>query len=128
VSSDNATHIAFSHFVTASDFELRGITPEDIRYAMMAIATGATLEDLRFRIGPALFAILQANADNLKAERAMATLTEHFDIDEAEFESEEFGPAVFGASLVNFPRTLKTRNRTQQFMPRYSPLSSHSIR
>ena len=38
----------------------------------------------------------------------MNALTEYFDIDEAEFTEEQFGSAVYGASLVNFPRTLKT--------------------
>ena len=87
-----------------------------------------TLEDLRFRVSPALFAILQANADKLEAGKAMSTLTEHFDIDEAEFTEEQFGPAVFGSSLVNFPRTLKTRSASPKSSPRYNPVSSHSLR
>ncbi|MBK8305199.1 MAG: hypothetical protein IPK98_18140 [Chloracidobacterium sp.] len=95
---------------------------------MIAIAAGATLEDLRFRVSPALFAVLQANAEKLNAGKAMSALSEHFDIDEADFVEEEFGSAVFGASLVNFPRTLKTRTASAKYSPRYNPVSSHSLR
>lgn len=120
--SDNASHIAFSRFIGESEYSLDGISAEDIRFAMMAIAAGQKLEELRWKIGAALFAILQANADRLDAEKAAAALTEYFDIDEAEFTEEEFGSAVYGASLVHFPKKFKTRPRGE-----YSPISSFSI-
>jgi hypothetical protein len=126
--AEHATHIAFSRFVGAGDYELHGISAEEIRYAMLALASGSTLEELRFRVSPALFAILQANVEKLAADKALAALGEHFDINEAEFTEEQFGPAVFGASLVNFPRTLKTKTVTQKHSPRYNPVSSHSLR
>jgi len=37
---------------------------------MLALASGAKLEDLRFKIGNAPFAILSANADKLEAAKA----------------------------------------------------------
>ncbi len=120
-----ATHTAFSQFVGAAD-SLAGISAEDIRYAMIAIAAGATLEDLRFKIGPTLFAILQANAANLVAGRAISALGEYFDIDEAEYTEEQRCSAVYGASLVNFPTTLKTR-RVSSKTARYSPVSSFGL-
>lgn len=123
----DATQTAFNNFVGAPH-DLNGVSAEDIRYAMIAIAAGATLEELRFRVSPALFAVLQANAEKLNAGKAMSALSEHFDIDEAEFVEEEFGSAVFGASLVNFPRTLKTRTESAKYSPRYNPVSSHSLR
>ncbi|HRI03553.1 MAG TPA: DUF4912 domain-containing protein [Pyrinomonadaceae bacterium] len=123
----DATQTAFNTFVGATH-DLNGVSAEDIRYAMIAIAAGATLEELRFRVSPALFAVLQANAEKLNAGKAMSALSEHFDIDEAEFVEEELGSAVFGASLVNFPRTLKTRTASAKYSPRYNPVSSHSIR
>ena len=119
---------AFLSFLGDSEVILDGISAEDIRYALLALASGVTLEALRFRVSRSLFAILQANADKLEAGKAMSTLTEHFDIDEAEFTEEQFGPAVFGASLVNFPRTLKTRSASAKYSSRYSPVSSHSLR
>ena len=123
VAAEHATHTAFSQFVGTAD-GLAGISTEDIRYAMIAIAAGATLEDLRSKISPALFAILQANAANLIAGRAVSALGAYFDIDEAEYTEERRSSAVYGASLVNFPTTLKTRRVSTA---RYAPLSSHSI-
>lgn len=119
--SDDATHLAFAGMIGKNDLSLDGISAEEIRYAMLAIAAGRALEELRWRIGAALFAILQANAERLAAEKAAAALSEYFDIDETEFEEEEFGPAIFGSSIVNFPHRFKTRTRRE-----YSPVSSHS--
>ncbi|MEP6788218.1 MAG: hypothetical protein ABJB40_07300, partial [Acidobacteriota bacterium] len=127
--ASDASHLAFASFIGTSDFDPLGITPEDIRYAMLALASGAKLEDLRFKISNALFAILSANADKLAANKAASALTEHFDVDASEFCEEQTGPAVYGASLVHFPRTLKTRTMSStKFAPKYSPVSSHSVR
>lgn len=126
--AEDASQLAFSSMLGGKTAGLDGISAEDIRYAMIALASGATLEDLRWKVSEALFAILQANAGKLGRSQAMGALTEYFDIDETEFTEEQFGPAVFGASLVNFPRTLKTRNVTAKYSPRYDPVSSHSIR
>ncbi len=109
IAAAGVSHTAFSHLLGPGDYDLRGIVAEDIRYAILALASGARLEDLRFKISNALFTILQANAGNLETGRAMSALTENFDIDEAEFTEEQRSPAVYGASIVNFPRTLKTR-------------------
>ncbi len=132
VAAQDTTHAAFMGFIGTNDHKLDGISSEDIRYAMLALASGLTLEELRFRVSPALFAILQANAGNLVAEKAMSALREHFDIDEGEWHEEEIGPAVFGASLVNFPRTLKTKKGPRisgpALAPRYNPVSSHNLR
>ena len=126
--SSDASHTAFTRLVGNHDNDLRGIAAEEIRYALVALASGTTLEELRFRVSPALFAILQANAANIEADKAMSALTEYFDIDETEWTEEQFGPAVYGASLVNFPRTLKTKVLSPKYAPRYNPVSSHSIR
>lgn len=130
--AENTTHVAFSQFIGSNKHDLGAISPEDIRYAMLALASGFTLEELRTRVSPALFAILQANTEKLKAGNALAALSEYFDIDEAEWTEEEFGSAVYGASLVHFPKTLKTKNISSKsgatFAPRYNPVSSHSLR
>ena len=122
--AEGATHSAFSRFIGSNGFSLDSISAEDIRYAMIGLASGVTIEDLQSRVTPALFAILQANTEKLTAGSALAALGEHFDIDEAEFTEEQMGAAVYGASLVNFPRTLKTRRVESS----YAPVSSHSLR
>ena len=116
--SQQATHTAFADFI-GGEYSHDDITAEDIRFALMSIAAGRALEELRWKIGAALFAILQANAERLNAQRAADLMKEHFDVDEIEFEEDEFVDVVFGASVVNFPRRFKTKG--------YSPLSSRSI-
>ncbi|CAN5550073.1 hypothetical protein BH10ACI2_BH10ACI2_09230 [soil metagenome] len=135
--AENASQNAFNSFLGTSVDGLDDISAEDIRYAMLALASGTKLEDLRFRVSASLFAILQANAGQIEAAKAMSALTEYFDLDETEFTEEEFGPAVYGASLVNFPRTLKTHTVSNrgtapkgpaESSSRYNPVSSHSFR
>jgi hypothetical protein len=118
--ADVLTHAAFTQFLKGREYAGTDIATEDIRLAMVAIASGRTLEELRWRIGPALFAILQANAERVRSDNAAEALSEYFEIDQMEFEAEEFGPAV-GASLVHFPKKFGTRSP-------YTPLSSHSFR
>ncbi|MFZ1701652.1 MAG: DUF4912 domain-containing protein [Pyrinomonadaceae bacterium] len=129
--AENVTHTAFADLMGDRDFDLGGISAEDLRYVMLALASGFSLEELRSRVSPALFAILQANAGKLVASKAQSALGEHFYIDEAEFTEEEFGSAVFGASLVHFPKTLRSKRIVSKsgatFAPRYNPVSSHSL-
>ena len=126
--AQDATQTAFASLVKNRRVDIGGISADELRYAMIALASGATLEELRTRVGARLFAILQANASNISAGSAKSSLGVYFEIDESEWTEEQFGSAVFGASLVNFPKTLKTRKTTTVFSPRYNPVSSHSIR
>lgn len=116
--ADAATQAAFEKFA-GRKVSLEGIPSEDARFAMMSIAKGRTIEELRWKIGAALFGILQANAANLNAERAAASVKRQFNIDEIEFDEDEIAATVFGASAVNFPRRFKTGG--------YSPLSSRYV-
>jgi len=106
--ADTLTHAALAQLLENSEYACDTVSTDDIRFAMAAISSGYTLEELRSRIGPTLFAVLQANAERLGAEKAAAALSDHFDIDETEFDEEEFGPA-HGASLVHFPKRFRTR-------------------
>jgi hypothetical protein len=126
LSAEHRTKAAFSQFVGDDDYSTRGISAEDLRYAMLAIAGGTSLEDLRSRVSALLFATLQSNASKLSAESAREVLTTHFDVDETEWTEEVLGSAVYGASLINFPTTLRSR-RDATYSPRYNPVSSHGI-
>jgi hypothetical protein len=121
--AQDATYAAFASFTGTGLDQLESLSPNDIRHALYALASGQRLGELRWQISPRLFAVLQANAGDLDADRAMNVLNEYFDIDESEVTSEQFGPGVYGASRVNFPRTLKTRTTR-----RYSPVSSRAFR
>jgi len=116
--ADALTYAALTQLLDEREYARENIVPEDIRLAMVALASGRTLQELRGRIGPTLFAVLQANAEDLGSEKAAAVLSEHFDIDQSEREEEDYGLAV-GTSLVNFPR---------KHYRAHSPLSSHSSR
>lgn len=137
--SNYATQTAFSQFIGAQEINTVEINAEEIRFALLAIASGYALEDLRGHIGAELFAVLQKNADKLTVENALAALNENFDIsmEEVELEEEFVGDAVFGASLVNFPRISKTkRTSPKTLLPKnlapnlgrkISPISSFQL-
>lgn len=119
--TDRLTQVAFAEFTGETGRSIESISTEDIRFAMLAIASGRPLEEIRWKIGAALFAVLQAKTERLTPKNAAAILSEFFEIDEMDFEEQETAPTVFGASLVHFPKTFRTRRD-------YSPVSSHTIR
>ncbi|MDM7921766.1 MAG: hypothetical protein QUS14_05650, partial [Pyrinomonadaceae bacterium] len=129
--AENASQRAFARMSGRSTSEFAGIDAEELRYAMLALAAGATLEQLRFRIGERLFAVLQSIIDSVDKAKALAALKSEFEIDEDELlaEEEEFGPAVFGASLVHFPRRTRLRTKPRGFdrVSKFEPLSSHTL-
>ncbi len=125
--SASAMHMALDQLVGANGNSLHGVADEDIRYAMVSLAAGYKLEELRWKISAELFAYLQANEVKLGEENARVALKEHFDIEELDFETEEFGPVVFGSSLVNFPRSRRSRRPLLTFRPDLAPVSSHSF-
>lgn len=128
VNAENAAYAAFRRFVGQTEFDPAGIAADDIRFVLLAVASGFTLEEIRHRVSASLYALLQANADKLAAGNAQSVLSEHFDINEAEWTEEEFSSAVYGASLVNFPRTLKAKKLTSKSATLYKPVGSHSYR
>ena len=100
------------------------IAGEDIRYALRALASGISLEELRYTVGSKLFAILKERSADMSSEKAVDALAESFDLPESEYLEETEGAAVFGASLVNFPRGRRSRPRRSD--DRFTGASSHS--
>jgi len=131
VQAEDATQRAFGRMTGNKGSSFDGIDADEMRYAMLSLAAGATLEQLRFRIGDRLFSLLQKMIDNVTKEDALAALKSEFEIDEEELmaEEEEFGPAVFGSSLVNFPRRTRLRTKPRGFerSAKFEPLGSHSV-
>jgi hypothetical protein len=127
--AETATRGAFAMFTNAETEDFSTIDADELRFALLAIASGILLKDLREHISPALFALLQSLSFDLTAEKALTALGEHFDVFADEiFEEEELGAAVYGASLVNFPKTLKKRIVPKEILPKFgeklSPVSS----
>jgi hypothetical protein len=120
--SETATRGAAAELMETSETDFDGIPAEEIRYALLLLASGLPLDALRFRISPAMFALMQQNSERLSPNNAFRVLKDRFEIEASEITEEEFGPAVFGASSINFPKRLKTR-RT---FPKLSPVSSRS--
>jgi hypothetical protein len=115
-----ASYAAFSELVGHDDSDFAGIASDELRHAMLLIASGLSLEHLRYRIDASLFALLQENAAKLSSENAAASLKEHFGIDTEDVEEEEVPTTVTGASLVNFPRRVKRKRAPSG----YNPISS----
>ncbi len=123
--SEKATGTAFSRFIGGIEIDLTGIESEEVRFALLALASGVPLEYLRWRLSPTLFDILHENSSKLNSDAALAVLQEQFTFDADEFVEEECSPAVFGASLINFPRVLK--RRLERDLTKFNPVSSFSI-
>jgi hypothetical protein len=121
-SAEAATQAAFAEFIDDKTVDFGDVAADELRSALYLLASGAALEALRGRISPALFAILQSRRSSITAENAMTVLSERFEVEGDEIVSEEFGAAVFGASLINFPR----RIRTKRTMPKLRPVSSYA--
>lgn len=106
--SEQATREAFADLL-GDDIAFEGFTVEEFRYALLALASGVPIEELRWKVSASLFALLEANLHRLSTESAVSTLRDHFDIGDDEVVEEEELSAVYGSSVVHFPKTLKRR-------------------
>jgi hypothetical protein len=135
--AESATENALHQLIGKQKLDFSSINADEVRFALLALASGVSLEELRGQISEALFIILQEHAASLSAENALAALKENFEVfDEEVFEEEQIGAAVFGASLVNFPKSIKKRtvpktgapkdvsDKAPKYIPKLSPLSS----
>lgn len=130
--AETATRGAFAMFTNAKPEEFSTLDGDELRFALLAVASGISLKDLREHISPALFALLNSLINGLTADSALNALGEYFDVFADEiFEEEEFGAMVYGASLLNFPKTIKKRIVPKEILPKFgeklSPLSSHDF-
>jgi hypothetical protein len=119
-SAEVAAHSAFTQLVDEPTFNFQGIAADEIRNVLLLLASGVPLEALKWKISPLLFSILQERSAVLSSSKALGVLKEQFDIETDEIIEEGFSGAVFGLSLVNFPRRLKTR----RILPKLQPISS----
>jgi hypothetical protein len=127
--AETATNAAFTQIFGGADVIKNGTDnikndASEMRFALLAIASGYEPDALRGQISHSLFVRLQESGENLSAEKALAALRENFGAVEVEdAETEFFLPTVFGASLINFPRLSK-----RKFMPKFAPLSSFTFK
>lgn len=130
VSAERATDDAFYQVL---GHRVEGFNADEVRYAMLALASGVELSALRGQISEGLYLVLAENSGKLGPAETMSALRDHFELlDEEVLEFEESGEPVFGASLVHFPKRRVSRAVPKatiptgpvRFVPRLSPVSS----
>ncbi len=122
--AESSTRAAFANFFGGAEKDFTANDSGEMRFALLALASGYSLENLREQISSGLFAGLQENGENLNAENALAALRENFNVFTNENAPEEtLAPTVFGASLINFPRRSK-RFFKRNALPKLLPVSS----
>lgn len=122
--AEERTRAAFAEFTGSTSLTVSRFAAEDLRHALIAAASGASLEDLRGELSPELFDLVQVGSgDAASARKALAA---HFDVEEEEWSEHQYGPAVFGASSIHFPKALKPR-KALKYEPRYNPVSSFRL-
>lgn len=106
--AETSTQAAFANFFGGAENDFTANDSGEMRFALLALASGYSLENLRDQISPSLFAKLRQTTENLNAERALKALLENFGLfSDEDAELEALAPTVFGASLINFPRRSK---------------------
>lgn len=123
--AENATRDAYRILTGKNKPRAFGNSETEIRFALLALASGYSLEEIRSHIDPTLFELIKRDLEGLTAEAVMSALKEKFEIVSSEIdEIEEFGAAVFGASLVNFPKTVRKRIVPRSLLPKLEYLTN----
>ncbi|CAN5756763.1 hypothetical protein BH24ACI3_BH24ACI3_05740 [soil metagenome] len=132
VAAGDSSRRSFALFSGKPETDFAEFDSEELRYAMLALAGGATLEQLRSRVTARLFALLNAFVGSTGKADALSALRTEFEIESDELldEEVEYGPDVFGSSLVNFPQRshrLRTRPRGFDRVSKFEPVSSPGV-
>ncbi len=117
--AETATRNAFTQVFGNQETDFSEAAASEIRFVLLALASGYSPESLRGQISKNLFAKLMENAWQLSAEKALNALQENFGEFVEETFEENFGQAAFGASSINFPQFSKRR-----ILPEFTPISS----
>lgn len=117
--ADKAARDAFSQVFDEQEYDFTEDDAGEMRFALIALASGYSAENLHGQISKNLLAKLLETTENLSAEKARVALQENFGEFVEQTMAEEFGQAIFGASLLNFPRFSKRR-----LLPKFAPVSS----
>jgi hypothetical protein len=136
VSANRATNKTYSSLVGKDTKTFNDEESDELRFVLLALASGYSLEDIRNEINPGLYDSIKSEIERLSSEKVLAALKENFDIFTDEiFEEEIIGDAIVGASLVNFPKRIKKRSIPKTLSPKvtdkdlaklrkFSPISS----
>ena len=114
--SDHQAVSALRRF-TSKPIDAKDFHPEDIRYALFALASGFKLDELRHRIGSRLFSMLKGNEMTSNKAAARDVVEKHFSAEAADIVEEISEPLVFGASRIHFQKRFRSVPRSGRFEP-----------
>lgn len=125
--ADSAARGAISKLLGNVGFDLSPFDGDELRFVLLALASGYTIGELKGHISEALFEKLMASGAQVSAEQALASLQQDFDVETEEVsEVEEIGSAVFGLSAVNFPKRIRTRRVPKKLLNKLSKFDTVS--
>jgi len=91
----------------------------ELRFVLLALASGYSLDDLKPEISDGLFESIKKEKQNLGSERVLSALKDNFDVFTDEYiEEKEIEATTFGASLVNFQRVFTKRKKPKSLLPK----------
>ena len=102
---------AFAAYVGVDQKQLERFDIDQLRYALSLLSAGVLLEDLKWKTGAEIYALLQSHLEKLPASSIESQLGISSHSETPEFETF----SAVGGSLVNFPRRS------------YRPVSSSSV-
>ncbi len=121
--AEKATLDAYFALTGKKKPRVSGNAEAELRFVLLALASGYTLEEIRNHIDPTLFELIKSDLEGLTAEAVMSALKERFEMVSTEIEEiEELGSAVYGASLVHFPKAIRKRVVPRSLMPKLGDL------
>lgn len=96
---DTEIALRFAEYVGVGESDVNALNLLDLKRSLALLAAGSPIEDLKYRIGAELYALLQRHLAKLSAE-SIGREFRMFDTDIVEFET----LSAVGGSLVNIPR------------------------
>ncbi|MEZ5305952.1 MAG: DUF4912 domain-containing protein [Pyrinomonadaceae bacterium] len=122
-----STRLSFKAMTGFDLPELGNRHESDLRFVLMALAAGHSLEEIRHLVSAELFSMIADYLEGVGSETAMSALEEFFDVVPGEvLEEQVTGAAVFGLSLVHFPQSVRKRRIPRSLLPKLAELANQS--
>ena len=107
--------------LSGSSFDLSDELASEIRFALLALSSGHSIDELKGRVSDYVLDLISKHIDVADKERILSALGTGFDLVLENIEEfEEVGEAVFGLSVVNFPKKFRSRQVPRSLVPKLS--------
>ena len=121
----SATERAAAELFEVPHVEFSDSIASELRFALLAMASGYSIEDLVGHVSLEVIEMLQSHLSSADRNTILSVMESNFDLVTEEIEEfEEIGEAVFGASSINFPKRLKSKKIPKSLMPKLSEYSN----